>query len=202
MAEDGEADACQHDRRASGGDHRLDVVKEVCFRNGGSNVGRIGQRRHLIAEGRAGDDRARGERRVDAKAHADAHQRNANGARGGPGRARGHRRDDAGDHGREQEPAGVDELQAPENDHGNGAAGDPGAHQSADAVKDDQRGDEQLAAVQDRFFNVLVGAAGELEQEDRKAHADHHCDVELLAGDEDRAAHGRDQKCHRGKCHP
>ena len=71
---------------AGGQDHGLDVGDNVRTGHGGSEVRRIGQRAHLIAEVGAGEDGTGSHAGAHAKAEANAHQGNAHRAHRAPGR--------------------------------------------------------------------------------------------------------------------
>ena len=146
------------ERRHGGPERLAEVVVEVGAGGGAGEVGGAGERRELVAEVGAGDDRAGGDRRVEPHLAGDAHQADAEGAGDGPGAADRDGDDEADQAGGRVEVVGAEQLQ-PVVDHGDQRAAErPGADQRADRQQDEDRrqpggdaGDRRVAQVVDRM---------------------------------------------------
>ena len=130
-----------------------DVRVDVRSDHGRRQVGGVRQRRHLVAEIRAGDDRAGGDLRTQAQAEGDSHQADADGPRHGP------RAPDRQGHQRAQqarghvEHGGMQHLQAV-TDHRRDRAGQhPRADQGPDREQDQHGADRNRDAVTYRLMD-------------------------------------------------
>ena len=152
-AEDGDRE------RGHGGPERLaHVVVEVGAGGGAGEVGGVGERRGLVAEVGAGDDRAGGDRGIEAHLLRDAHQADADGAGDGPGAADRHRDHGADQAGGHVEVVGAEQLQPVVDHRDQRAAERPGPDQRADREQDEDRrqaggdaGDGGVAQLLDRM---------------------------------------------------
>ena len=187
---------------AGGQHHGLDVGDNVRTGHGGSEVRRIGQRAHLIAEVGAGEDRAGGHAGAHAKAEANAHQGNAHRAHRAPGRTGGKRGDGANENARDEENRGLEDFQAVIDHRRHNARVDPHADQDTD---DDQDADGLqcfVDAVHHGLFNFIPLIA-EMQCHDCGSHyADKHRYVRVNTEDDDTDRECRDQDRQRQQGFP
>ena len=189
----GEGDE-QARRRRPG--HVADVGEYVDAGDGGRQVGGIGQRRHLVAEIGAADDRSG--RYLQGQAHAggNADEANAQGARHGPGTADGKRRDCAEQAGSRVEDGRI-EQQHSVVDHGrHRAAEHPCANQAAHGEEDDHRRQGRGNATDDGLFDDLpVVAVLDADAGGQRRPADQRDLVGALRGvaAEERHGHAEEQ---------
>ena len=106
--------------------HSADMLEEVVAGNRRSQVRRIGERGHLVAEIGAGNDDAGCQRLRNAKSEGDAHQSDADRAGSSPGGAGSEGNYGADDQRGEQEDRGAENVQAVINHAGHDASRDPG----------------------------------------------------------------------------
>ena len=122
--------------RAGGGDHRGDVIEQAGLRDGGGEVGGIGQGGELIADIRAGDDHTGGDGGRDAEARADAEERKTDGGGGGPGGAARHTDDRAEDAADGQEQLRGQQVKAVDDQGRDRAGGHEAGDQETDGAED------------------------------------------------------------------
>ena len=199
-AEDAEEDQGDGVGDAGGQDHGLDVGDNVRTGHGGSEVRRIGQRAHLIAEIGAGENRAGGHAGAHAETVADAHQRNAHRTHRTPGGTGGERGDGADQNAGNEENCGFEDLQAVVDHRRHDARVDPHADQDTDDDQDADRLQRFVDTVHHGLFNFIPLIA-EMQCHDRGSHyADKHryMRVNSELDDTDRERGDQNQQCQQG----
>ncbi len=152
---DGEEDQREREARHGGPHHVPDVGEEIGARHRRREVGGIGERRDLVAEVGAGDDRPSREPEVQVLRGGDAHERHAHGSSGGPRATGGHGHERADHARRGVEHGGIQDLE-PVVDHGrHHAAQDPGADHRAHHQQNQDRAHCQRDAVDDPSLDLL-----------------------------------------------
>ena len=151
--------------RAGGGDHRGDVIEQAGLRDGGGEVGGVGQGGELVADIRAGDDHTGGNGGGDAEAGTDAEEGKADGGGGGPRGATGHADDSAEDAANGQEQLRGQQIKAVD-DHGGDRAGE---HEAGDQEADggeDQNGFHGSSQTLDHTSEHLLEGVAADEADD------------------------------------
>ena len=176
-----ERDGQRHRRR----EQRLAYVPvEVDAGSGGGKIGRVGQRRRLVAEIGAGDHRACGDGRVQVHAGGDAHETDADGADDCPRAADAGGHDGADRAGGDEEVIRAEQLQAVVHHRHQRAAERPGADQPAHGEQNEDGADAGRDAVRgglaQHFERVATTPADE--------HRDHRRDHQRHLVRPDRAA--------------
>ena len=110
-AQDGVGDEGQHEGGGGGGHHGGHVVEQAGLRDGGGQVGGVGQGGELVAHIGAGDGHTGGDGGGDAQAGADAQHGDAHGGGGGPGGAAGQAHNGAQEAAHRQEQLGREQIQ-------------------------------------------------------------------------------------------
>ena len=178
--------------------HELDVGEDVRAGHGRREVGRVGKRRHLIAEVGAGDDRAGRDWRRDAKARGNAHKCYADGSCSAPARS-----GRQGSNGRYEERRNEEDLWREDAesviDHGRNNAGkEPDANEDAYDREDDNGLKCLTDAVKHVLLDVIPFVSDPKCHQCRKRDANQHWDVRIRAVDRDPDSHGGDQQCKGG----
>ena len=155
-----------------------DVVEQLDAGGRGGQQRGIGQRGELIADQRAGDDRARRHLNGNAETLRDTDQRDAHCARGAPGGTGDDGGDDADDESDRQECLRVDEIHAVV-EHGlHAAGGDPHADEHTDEDHHDHSLVDAANALHGGLFQLIPGVtevdAEETLHADRRRQAEHN----------------------------
>ena len=176
-----ERDRQRHRRRQQ---RLADMLVEIDAGSGGGQIGRVGERRGLVAEIGARDHRARGNGRIEVHADGDAHEADADRADDRPRTADAGRDDGADRAGGDEEVIRAEQLQPVVHHRHQRAAERPGADQRADGEQDEDRADAGRDTVRGGLAQRVERVAATPADE----HRDHGRDHERHLVRSDRAA--------------
>ena len=152
------------------------MLEQIDADDGGRNAGRVRQRRHFIAEKRAGNNRTRRHRQIGMKRRRHTHESNADGGASGQTAADGHTDDGAECKGGEIEISGGNQPETVIHQRRNRAA----HHQRADHQSDEEKQVNRAHALPHRtdhaFLHVVIfqPAREAVEDEDGNGGDDGH----------------------------
>ncbi len=179
-----------------------EVRVEADAGGGGGEIGRVGERRRLVAEIGARDHRAGGDGRVEPHVDGDAHEADADRADDRP-RAADAGRDDAADRaGGQVEVVRAEQLQPVVDHRHQRAAHRPGADQRADGEQDEDRADARGDAFRRRLaegFERMAAAPADEKRQHRGNRERHLVRAQRarIAEQEIRKRHQRDEAADR-----
>ena len=143
---------------------------------------------------------------IISQTDADTHGGDTEGSSRGPGTAGGQRSNGAGHSHGGQEDLGGDQVQAPVNQVGDGAAGHQSGDQNADQHQDQHSQRSILAALNDAFFNALPADAVDEQHNDTECDSQQEGDVGICRSVNDDLSDQRDdqkqedqQRCQQGR---
>ena len=194
-------DPRRDERRDRRPEHGQDMIEKRHFADGRSNVGRVGYRRHLVADVRAGNDGPHRHGRGIAERLPNAEQRHADGPHGPERSACGDGSHRAQHHGGQEEMFGRNQFQPPINDGGNGPRGEPRCDDHAYQRKDgdgDLDASERLKHPFLQFFPTVARLqphkTGQRHGADERQHGRPHADNERAVQDHRNGQHQRQDR--------